>query len=121
MKIKVLGKDVTKARVLNAWAIFNLYQGRGSGLINQLRVNDYIILAGALHVLFPSVGVPELIVLGTLFITGTTFLGWFDYHKLKLWQLQEEKTTKYANPYYQRLEKQQIEIIDRLKRIERKK
>lgn len=115
VKIKLWGRPLTKERILNMWVLFNMRQGRGSGLINQLRLNEYVVIAGALTILFPWVTKVFLIVFGFIFLVGTYYLGYFDEKKLKLWQLEREKQDQHANPFTQRLERRLIRIEEKLK------
>ena len=93
-----------------------MYQGRGSGLINQLRVEQYLILGGAIKVLFPNLIMSELILMGVLFMVGTTFLGWYDKTHFKLWQRELELNKTHVDPYNQRIESKIDKIIKSVKK-----
>lgn len=104
MRLMVGGREVTGDRIKNAYVLFNMRQGRGSGLIS--RFQTYIVFVASIKILFPSSNILMLAIIGVpLWLVGTYHLGLWDEKKIKLWQLENEKAqTHVVNPYFIRLE-----------------
>ena len=79
MKITFLGKPMTWPRAKNMWVIFNLYQGRGAGIINQFNVQGYLMLAASIKILAPTLPRPMYLPILAIWLLGTTLMGfaWF--------------------------------------------
>ena len=109
------GKEITKERLLNMYTLFSMRQGRGSGIINQLRFQELFVLGGAAKILLPWLSNQMLLVIGVLYMISTYHLGVFDERYLKLWQFQNEKAQTHASPYFQRMERHLIRVQRELK------
>ena len=99
-------------RVKNAYVLFNMRQGRGSGLI--ARFSTYAMFGASLKILIPTIPVKYLIFIGTpLWLIGTYYLGYLDETRIKLWQFENKKIQTHANPYFQMVEKK-LNKIDKI-------
>jgi len=111
--MKVLGRPVTKDRLINAYVIFNMRQGRGAGYIDRFR--DLFILSSAVKIIFPWMTVAMIIPLGLAWLTATYMIGYIDEHYLKIWQIELEKNATWINPFNQRIDKRLKEIHGKVK------
>ena len=114
MNIMFLGKKMTWYRLRNMWVIYNMYQGRGGGLINQLNFQPYLLLGASVKILVPSLPSWMYIPLMLCWLVGTTTLGVIDRKKLGLWQLEKERTFTFVNPVFKRLERRMMRIENKL-------
>jgi len=109
-EVMLLGRPIDWDRIKNAWVLIQMRQGRGSGLLNDIRVEKYLGLAAYLVILIPALPKIILPVIAIIFFIGTYYLGWTDEKKWKLWQVENEKTAQHANPFNQRLERHLIRL-----------
>lgn len=90
--------------------MFNMRQARGSGIINQFRIETYLGLAAFAVILFPDFNKMYLPIIGVLYFICTYTLGHVDEKYLGFWQAEREKNMLHANPARQRLERHMIRI-----------
>ena len=113
-KITLLGKNLTKERMFNAYWLWDARQGRGSGYINELRLTSYIPVIGIIMLLFPGVPRTPIFLTGYVlfFFVLTYTLGYIDEKYVGYWQFDNERAKTYhVNPYERRIERYLLESL----------
>ncbi len=108
-------RPITGNRIKQWYIMFLVRQGRGSGLIQQLRIDQMAIISTALKVFIPDIPFFLIPFGAVVFMSMTYMFGLFDEKKLKLWQMENERDIVHANPYVQRMERGMIRLQKHMK------
>ena len=114
----IFSKAWTKDRIMNAFILFRMREGRGSGFTGQFY--DYI-QKGAIFTIFAmnfglKITSTMYLIFGIGYLIVCYYIGFIDEKRIGLWQKEKLMETSYINPYYQKLEKD-IESIKKALKV----